>query len=506
MWRFRLALVLALTAILFGCPEREVEVSAESPDISAPDTPSDFKSFAHPDRIELFWDNPEDDDFTGMLLVRSEGGDVDLPAWGEAYEAGDELGDGVVAYVGDDEEFVDYDISCGKGYKYYLFAFDDSHNYSAPAKLEALPGGMAVPRIAFAATTLADGRVLITGGISYGGPTDTAEIFDPATGEFRLIADRMSSSRFYHTATLLADGRVLIAGGFKEGLSETLATAEIFDPATERFVRLSAELNRARAGHKSYLLPDGDVLLVGGTDGITPLASAEVWNAETEEFSELDDEMAYARVGFTMTPFERDGAQYLLVAGGVGTDGFALDTAEIFDTEQMRFENLAGEAGGVERMACAHAAHGAVALDASRILIVGGYEGDDVSGEPVACTEIFDPSSDEPFVRTGDLVQPRSGFAISTLADGRIAVFGGTGAWLEILGSAEVFDPESETWTSAGTMIVARTVPAAIPLDDGVLLVGGNASGNLFEPKPLATPELFDPKGLNFSLFVSCSR
>jgi len=506
-WLSRLVITLFLGISIFGCAERKAEVSGKAPDVTPPSEVTDFKAFAYEDRIEMSWQNPEDDDFKGLLLVRTETEVIDFPIWDESYEKGDRLGDGVVAYVGKGEEFKDSDITCGKTYKYFLFAFDESHNYSAPMKLEALPGGMVVGRIGFAVTELVDGRYLITGGISYGGPTDSAEVFDPASAGFELLHYHMSVARFAHTATLLQDGRVLIVGGFKEGLSDTLASAEMFDPATGRFDELSSKLNYARAEQGASILPDGKVLIVGGTDGIAPIASAEIFDPTTNEFSELSGSLADARMGFTVTPFVKDTNQYLLIAGGVGAEGFALDTAEVFNFSSMRFENLAGEEGKTEKMLCARAVHGAVALDESRVLIVGGYSGDEATGEPTSCVEIFDPNAAEPFNSAADLLQARSGFAISTLQDGRVLVCGGTGESLEIIGTAELYDPTLDAWTSAGTLIVPRTVSSLIPMPDGhMLLVGGNASGNFFEPKPVAAPELFDPDTLSFAFFVSCSK
>lgn len=507
MWLSRVLISLALAIFLFGCTEREAEVSGEASDVYPPDEATDFVAFAYSDRVEMSWQNPENDDFSGLLLVRSESDVINFPLWGEAYEVGDSLGDGMAVYVGDGEEFKDYDITCGRTYRYFLFAFDKSHNYSAPVKLEALPGGMIVGRLGFAITELADGRFLITGGIGYGGPTDTAEIFDPTQGEFQLLSYRMSTARFSHSSTLLGDGRVLIAGGFAEGLSETLSTAEIFDPQSGRFSKLSDGLNFARAEHKAEMLPDGKVLVAGGTDGIVPIASAEIFDPQTGEFQELSNSLASARMSFTMMPFIKDSAQYFLIAGGVGSDGFALDTAEIFDVSDLRFENLAGDEGATDEMLCAHAVHRAVALDKSRVLIIGGYTGDEATGAPTSCVEVFDPLSAEPFTGAAELSEARSGFAISALSDGRVLVAGGTGEFLEIIGTAELYDPVLDSWTSAGTLIVPRTVAQLIFVEDGrLLLVGGNASGNFFAPEPVSTPELFDPDTLSFALYVSCSK
>src|SRR5436309_6195799 len=116
---------------------------------------------------------------------------------------------------------------------------------------------LVVPRTGHAATALADGSILITGGRdSSGNIVAVSEIFDPATNTSTASAT-LTTPRVDHTATLLADGRVLVAGG-NDG-NGPVNSAEIFDPANAAF-RVVSTMGAARAGHTATLLSDGTVL------------------------------------------------------------------------------------------------------------------------------------------------------------------------------------------------------------------------------------------------------
>jgi hypothetical protein len=123
-------------------------------------------------------------------------------------------------------------------------------------------GRMTTVRAYHTATLLADGRVLITGGRTgkpgcCGYPLDSAELYDPRTGVFTPTGS-MLDSKADQTATLLADGRVLVAGGLWIG-----DEAETYDPKTGKFTR-TGPMNTDRRGHNATLLADGRVLVVGG--------------------------------------------------------------------------------------------------------------------------------------------------------------------------------------------------------------------------------------------------
>lgn len=122
------------------------------------------------------------------------------------------------------------------------------------------------------AVRLQDGRVLLAGG-SVGRPSEShpilAEVYEPATGTFRLTGS-MTTPRIGQSVTLLPDGRVLVAGGgdaccLEVGLGHGagLGSAELYDPATGQFVRISP-MNVGRWHHTATLLHDGRVLIAGG--------------------------------------------------------------------------------------------------------------------------------------------------------------------------------------------------------------------------------------------------
>jgi hypothetical protein len=104
-------------------------------------------------------------------------------------------------------------------------------------------GPMATMRISHTATLLPSGQVLITGGADSDDDglaaniLATAELYDPATGTF-TPAGSMETRREDQTATLLANGRVLIAGGIDGSpppsplmtTITSLASAELYVP------------------------------------------------------------------------------------------------------------------------------------------------------------------------------------------------------------------------------------------------------------------------------------
>jgi hypothetical protein len=127
--------------------------------------------------------------------------------------------------------------------------------------------------------------VLIVGGRNHAdeGVDASAEVFDPTTERFSATGP-MAIHQGAATATVLSDGRVLLVGGLEsESASNVTAISDavqIYDPATGTF---------ALAGRLP--LEDGDVLVMGGEAERAPVADSPAaltdalrWEHETEEF------------------------------------------------------------------------------------------------------------------------------------------------------------------------------------------------------------------------------
>jgi len=179
--------------------------------------------------------------------------------------------------------------------------------------------GLIVGRESHTATLLRNGTVLIAGGTDgLGNVRASAEIYNPATNRW-TPAGSMATPRLGHTATLLASGKVLVAGGEASPDPSTQASAELYDPATKTWSPAAAMLG-PRVGHTATLLRDGRVLAVGGIslalrNGVvfaSQPADAELYDPKTNRWSNAAP-MAHHRGDQTATLLSNG---RVLIAGG----------------------------------------------------------------------------------------------------------------------------------------------------------------------------------------------
>ena len=233
-------------------------------------------------------------------------------------------------------------------------------------------GSMQSTRVYHTATLLNDGTVLVTGGLDVSGnlsgvPVATAELFDPATANFTPVAN-MGAARFFHAATLLASGKVLLTGGLEGG--NGLTTAELYDPATKTFSLTIGNMTVGRAGHTATLV-SGKVLVAGGAANFSGAAAstAELFDPAIATFSSTGA-MVNGRSLHTATLLSN--GQVLLAGGDVffyyGAGSHSLSAAELFDPATGSFAPTAD-------MTVPRESHTATLLLNGEVLVVGGANG-----------------------------------------------------------------------------------------------------------------------------------
>lgn len=362
---------------------------------------------------------------------------------------------------------------------------------TSPPPTSQPAGAMVDERQIHTATRLGDGRVFIAGGyMNVEVATSSTELYDPTARTF-TGAGAMSNPRGLHTATLLADGRVLIAGGGPASWAVDgayLAAAEIFDPATGTFTA-TGSMTSPREDHTATLLLDGRVLITGGNDaGDRGVASAELFDPTTGTFTETGS-MITPR-GFHTATLLSDGR--VLVTGGDAAawsdSGPYIASAEIYDPRTGSF-TATGD------MSVGRTHHAAALLANGRVLISGGAAGGTDTGS-LGSAEIYDPTTGT-FTATGSMADPRVYLTATTLADGRVLVTGGLangrvyGDNPAFLASAEIYDPGSGRFTATGSMAARRGWAAATLLTDGRVLVTGGATDGGSDS--LSSAEIYDP-------------
>jgi PQQ-like domain/Kelch motif/Galactose oxidase, central domain len=230
-----------------------------------------------------------------------------------------------------------------------------------------------------------------------------------------------------------------------------------------------------RTGPTVTLLHNGTVLVTGGSDGANALSSAEIFNPVSGTFRLTKGSMSTPRYGNTATLLS-DGR--VLIEGGYDhiptASDPALDSAEIYDPDTDSFL----PAG---RMQTRHTLNRAkeVLLNNGQVLLAGGEANWTASGcFPVLSTaQLFDPNTNRFSFTTGNLTTSRQESEETLLLTGRVLLSGGFDTDCNILGSAELYDPVFQKFTSTGNLNFSRLGHASTLLPDGRVLVTGGLPG-----------------------------
>ena len=180
------------------------------------------------------------------------------------------------------------------------------------------------------AALLSDGRVLVVGGYGgSGGPIGiaNAEIFDPTTNKWTTVPD-MAYRRWYPNATTLPDGNILVTAGWQTNSHTNAGISEFYNPATNTWTSLTNANNPFETYPFLYVLPDGRVIHIGGSEYAT---DTDVLDLTTNTWSVIDPNVVDGASATMYTPSHFMKAGTATDSQGVGP---SFNTTYVLDMTQ----------------------------------------------------------------------------------------------------------------------------------------------------------------------------
>ncbi|WP_085695204.1 MULTISPECIES: kelch repeat-containing protein [unclassified Pseudomonas] len=275
----------------------------------------------------------------------------------------------------------------------------------------------------------------------------------------------------------------------------------------------AAPMNVLRAYHSATVLPDGDVLVVGGTNGMEPAswltdgtrgASGQVpWHhlgqglsgalSDVERYSPSNN--AWTRVAVLPGPRLGHRAVCLnsgqvMVIAGSGAVG-SINGVELYSPATDQWVAAA-------TLETPRFAHTATLLDSGHVMVCGGNHQSQGQGQVLASVEIYDPVTNR-WRAAADVPFARMDHTATLLASGKLLVLGGYSAQLNAaIDDASLFDPATGGWSTVQPLPERRMQHTATRLADGRILVVGGADAP-FNPGR-ADAYLYDPQADSWSL------
>lgn len=377
-------------------------------------------------------------------------------------------------------------------------------------------------------------EVPVGGWTACGGDQASADCpTSPRTPRMFHVAARLDGTPCQDSPVPAWCGKVLIAGGvdagdWLDGHSYTpLASTELYDPTSGTWMSCGAEnadavcpgpLNTVRAHSTISVLPDGRVLVAGGTsEQPTAVNTVEVYDPTTGQWAMCESgqanrscpgPMVDRRVNHSATLM--DDGRILVAGGGTLTSGQGTHTSvEIYDPGAGTWT----ETGSLSRPLQSHTATrlAGPACDGEdppdycgRILVAGGEDLSDgarCSPCPQDVVELYDPATElwhgcPKHAATSTCPAPleikREKHTATRLQDGTVLIASG-----EFAGSSvEAYEPTLGTWRHADPVIYSRggfRRAASALLENGSVLVVGGDRMPCSESSATCSAEVYDP-------------
>ncbi|MEZ5323597.1 MAG: protein kinase [Verrucomicrobiales bacterium] len=241
-------------------------------------------------------------------------------------------------------------------------------------------GSMATPRFQGFCMALKNGTILIVGGFNADGPVNSCEVYDPVTGTWSPTGKlAMASMR---SGALLADGSVLAVSG-----SGDLLNSERYDPASGIWNISGSTMTDSTDSPASTatLLPDGEVLVAGGSGGPT----CQLYDSSTGEWKRASP-LPHPGDWFSTTLLP---SGKVLIAGGkaqVSATTYLSESPTV--NTCLLYDSSTGTWSPAPSFSDPRSQHTATLLKSGKVLFVGGR---DEKGGPTQSVEVYDAGASE---------------------------------------------------------------------------------------------------------------
>jgi len=409
------------------------------------------------------------------------------------------LGDGTVLVAG--------------GYSTAIYGRPSAAIYDPASDSWTATQSMNTGRWGHAATLLNSGMVLVVGGQDGDGyQLWSPELYNPGARAWTALKSLAAQpATAFPTATLMADGRVLIAGGF-DNVGNGIGSTAIYNPNLAQPTMTSAgSFGPARGGHSATLLPDGSVLVAGGTSSQYGPVSTTL----TERYVPTGPQTGWHTAAPLNQARDSHGAAAfgagVLVMGGEDVTGAINNnisyptTSEYYNPGQGPGNQDSWTVTG--NLQLPRTQPYTVALPDGRVLVGAGFSNyfidflaNGSNLNDMSSAEIYSGSTS-----AGTWISPwtgtstaRYGHTATLLNDGTVLMAGGVDETQAATTSAQRYDPVAQTWTTVNPLNNARSAHTATLLPDGTVLVAGG--GNAIPPfGTVQSSELFSPNGASGS-------
>jgi len=304
-------------------------------------------------------------------------------------------------------------------------------------------------------------------------------------GSYWTIGKNMSTARNELVAVEL-NGKIYALGGedIAAGGSQK-DSVEVYEIERNEWIVGTVTHMPLPLDHSAAAVYNGKIYVVGGfLEKKVPTDKVFIYDPINNEWKE--GKSLPSPIGAALNAQFIDGLLY--VVGGLNASHLPVNTNYAYDPKTDNWTIKAP-------MPTARHHLQTVEVDGKLFAIGGRVLGDGVRSEDMVAThsnfdrnEMYDPQTDSWTTRQHMLTK-RSGFTASTGSDGYIYVFGGQGLQKD-LDSVERYDPKTDSWTYDKSMPTRRFGLDSVSSDDKIYVLGGQMLTN---PGllPLSANEIF---------------